>query len=104
MEACFGAAKERCVVFAKQKCGPAFQNARIQVDGLGVKVVDRKDVCRLISGACFADEKRYGVGFWGVEKSWDEFRYKYEVTNVRGRELLGPDKADIDEYLRTSNA
>ncbi|KAK6164776.1 hypothetical protein DH2020_001640 [Rehmannia glutinosa] len=93
MEACFVAARERCGDFAKQKCGPAFWDARIEVSGLDLKVVDWKDVFRLISGVCFANEKSYGVGFWGVDKSWGEFKRKYDVTNVRGSDL------NIEEYL-----
>lgn len=100
MEACFVAAKERCGVFAKQRCEPAFKNARIEVSGLDLKVVDWKDVFRLISVVSFVNEKSYGVGFWGVDKSWGEFRQKYVVTNVRGSDLLGSDKADIEECLR----
>ncbi|KAL6564407.1 hypothetical protein OROMI_015857 [Orobanche minor] len=100
MEACFVAAKERCGDFAKQRCWPAFKDARIEVSGSDLKVVDRKDVSRLISGVCFANEKRYGVGLWGVDKSWGEFRRKYEVTNVRGSDLLRSDEVNIDDYLR----
>ncbi|KAK6164621.1 hypothetical protein DH2020_001485 [Rehmannia glutinosa] len=103
MEACFVAAKERCGDFAKQKCGPAFRDARIEVSGLDLKVVDWKDVSRLISGVCLANEKSYGVGFWGVEKSWGEFKRKYEVTNVRGSDLLSSGKANIEEYLRRNS-
>ncbi|KAK6164603.1 hypothetical protein DH2020_001467 [Rehmannia glutinosa] len=103
MEACFVAAKERCGDFAKQKCEPAFRDARIEVSGLGLKVVDWKDVSRLISGVCFANEKSYGVEFWGVGKSWGEFKRKYEVTNVRGSDLLSSGKANIEEYLRRNS-
>ncbi|KAI3449694.1 hypothetical protein Pfo_006359 [Paulownia fortunei] len=103
MEACFVAARERCSVFAKQRCGPAFKNARIELTGSDLKVVDWKDVSRLISGVCFSNEKSYGVGIWGVDKSWGEFRQKYEVTSVRGRDLLGSDEANIEEYLRKSS-
>ncbi|PIN08809.1 hypothetical protein CDL12_18610 [Handroanthus impetiginosus] len=103
MESCFAAAKENCGVFAKQKCGPAFEKARIEVSGSDLKVVDWKDVFRLISGVCFANEKNYGVGIWGVDKSWGEFRRKYEITNVRGRDLVGCDNTNIEEYLRKCN-
>ncbi|KAL8548157.1 hypothetical protein ACS0TY_007469 [Phlomoides rotata] len=100
MEACFAAAKDKCGGFAKQKCYPAFKNARIEVSGLELKKVDWKDAFRLISVVCFGNEKSYGVEFWGMDKSWGEFRQKYEVTNVRGRDLLGSDETDIEEYLR----
>ncbi|KAL3849906.1 hypothetical protein ACJIZ3_011788 [Penstemon smallii] len=100
MEACFSAAKERCVVFAKQKCEPAFKNARVEVSGLDLMKVDWKEVFRLISGVYFVDKKRYGVGVWGIDKSWGEFRSKYEVTNFRGRDLMGSDGVDIEDYLR----
>ncbi|XP_057801006.1 uncharacterized protein LOC131016333 [Salvia miltiorrhiza] len=100
MEACFAAAKERCSGFAKQRCEPAFRNARIGASGFESSVVDWKDVSRLISTVCFANEKSYGVGFWGVDKSWGEFRQKYEVTSLRGKDLLGSDYLDIEEYLR----
>ncbi|KAL1547190.1 hypothetical protein AAHA92_23696 [Salvia divinorum] len=89
MEACLAAAKERCGGFAKQRCEPAFMNARIVATGF-----DSKGVSRLISTVCFAGEKSYGIGFWG------EFVQKCEVTNIRGRDLLGSDCVDIDEYLR----
>lgn len=103
MESCFEAAKERCGGFAKQKCEPAFRNARIEAVVLESKVEYRKDVSRLISSVCFADERSFGVGFWDVDKSWGEFRQKYEVTNIRGNDLVGSDYADIEEYLRNSS-
>ncbi|KAL7151473.1 hypothetical protein ABFS83_04G033800 [Erythranthe nasuta] len=105
MRACFAAAKEKCGVFANQRCAPAFENARIQVSGLGLKLADRKNVSRLISGVCFVNKKTYyGVGIWGIDKSWGEFRNKYEVTNIRGMDLLGFDDANsIEEYLRKSS-
>lgn len=102
MEACFVAAKERCGVFAKQKCGPAFKNARIEVSGLDLKA-DWKEVFRLISVPSFANKKSYWTGVWGGDKSWDEFRRKYEVTNVRGRDLLGSDDVNIEDYLKSSS-
>ncbi|KAH6812415.1 hypothetical protein C2S51_026177 [Perilla frutescens var. frutescens] len=103
MEACFAAAKERCGGFAKQKCEPAFMNARIEASGLESKLVDWKDACRLISTVCFVDEKSYGIGFWGVDKSLGEFRQKNEVSSLRGKDLLGSDFVDIEEYLRKSS-
>lgn len=99
MEACFAAAKERCGGFAKQRCEPAFRNARIEASGFESSVVDWKDVSRLISMVCFVDEKSLGVGFWGVGESWGEFRRKYEVSSLRGNALLGSDYVDIEEYL-----
>ncbi|KAG8389291.1 hypothetical protein BUALT_Bualt02G0213600 [Buddleja alternifolia] len=103
MEACFIVAKERCGLIAKQKCEPAFRNARIGVSNLGLELVDRKDIFRLISGVCFGDRKRCGVGIWGVDKCWGEIRGKFEVTNVRGRDLLGSDNMNIEDYLRKSS-
>lgn len=103
MEACFAAAKEKCGGFAKQKCGPAFKSARIEVSGVELEKVDWKDAFRLISVLCFGDGKSCGVEFWGMDKSWGEFRRKYEVTNVRGRDLLGSDEMDIEEYLRKNS-
>ncbi|GFP97985.1 hypothetical protein PHJA_001942600 [Phtheirospermum japonicum] len=104
MEACFAAARAKCGDFAKQKCGPAFRDARIEVSNLDPKMVDWKDVSRLISGVCFANEERYGVGFGRrVDKSWGEFRIKYEVTNVRGSDLLSSDEVNIDDYLKRNS-
>ncbi|KAL9168721.1 hypothetical protein ABFS82_04G033900 [Erythranthe guttata] len=104
MRACFAAAKEKCGVFANQRCAPAFENARIEVSGLGLKLADRKNVFKLISGVCFVNIKSYGVGIWGIDKSWGEFRNNYEVTNIRGRDLLGLDDANsIEEYLRKNS-
>ncbi|GER24878.1 hypothetical protein STAS_00424 [Striga asiatica] len=104
MEACFSAAKEKCGGFAKQKCGPAFRDGRVEVGGSDLKAaVDDEDVFRLISGVCFANERRRGVVFWGVDKSWDEFRKVFEVTCVRGRDLMSSDEMSIEDYLRRSN-
>ncbi|KAL3647823.1 hypothetical protein CASFOL_008791 [Castilleja foliolosa] len=103
MEACFAAARARCGDFAKQRCGPAFRDARIEVSNLDLKMVDWKDVSGLISGVCFANEKIYGVGFERVDKSWCEFRRKYEVTNVRGSDLLSSNEVNIEDYLKRSS-
>ncbi|KAH6782576.1 hypothetical protein C2S52_000545 [Perilla frutescens var. hirtella] len=75
MEACFAAAKERCGGFAKQKCEPAFMNARIEASGLESKLVDWKDACR----------------------------QKNEVSSLREKDLFGSDFVDIEEYLRKSS-
>ncbi|XP_073143507.1 uncharacterized protein [Henckelia pumila] len=44
MEACCVAARERCAEFAKQKCVPAFKNARIKESRWDLGVVERKEV------------------------------------------------------------
>ncbi|KAK4407187.1 hypothetical protein Sango_0299700 [Sesamum angolense] len=103
MEACFAAARERCGIFSKEKCGPVFKNARIEVIGLDLKVVDRKEVFRLISGVSFGNKKNYEAGVWGVDKSWDEFWRKYNVTIVSGTDLLGSGDMNIEDYLKSSS-
>lgn len=104
MEACLAAAKERCRAFAKEKSEPAFENARIRVSSsVESKTVDWKEVFRLISSVCYAERKFSVVGVRGINKSWDEFRRQYEVTNVRGSDLLGSDNMNIEDYLKDCN-
>ncbi|KAL0419840.1 UNVERIFIED_CONTAM: Calmodulin [Sesamum radiatum] len=103
MEACFAAARERCGIFSKEKCGPVFKNARIEVSGFDLKVVDRKEIFRLISGVSFGNKKNYEAGVWGVDKSWDEFWRKYNVTTVSGTDLLGSGDMNIEDYLKSSS-
>ncbi|CAA3023724.1 uncharacterized protein LOC111411826 isoform X2 [Olea europaea var. sylvestris] len=100
MEACFESAKAKCGEFAKQKCLPAFKNARIKVNGWNSKQVDWKEVSKLISGVCFVNNESFGVGCLGFDKSWGEFRCKFEVTNIKGSDLLGSNDTGIGDYLR----
>ncbi|KZV39584.1 hypothetical protein F511_02047 [Dorcoceras hygrometricum] len=99
MNVCCAAARQRCAEFAKQKCVPAFKNARIQVSGSDLGVLEQKEAFTLISMACFMNRRGKEIWPFGLNKSWDEFRSKFSVTNVRGCQLLSSADEDIEDYL-----
>ncbi|XP_073292219.1 uncharacterized protein [Primulina huaijiensis] len=100
IEACCVAARERCAEFAKQKCAPAFKNARIEVSGSNLGVLEWKEAFTLISMTCFTNIRSKEIWPCGLDKSWDEFRSKFAVTNVRGCQLLSSADEDVEDYLR----
>lgn len=103
MEACCVAARQRCAEFAKQKCVPAFKNARIEVSGSDLGVVEWKEAFTLTSMACFTNTSSKEIWTWGLDKSWDEFKSKFAVTNVKGCRLLSSADEDVENYLRKTS-
>ena len=87
MAICVESAIPNCRKVAKEKCLPAFRDARIAMkDGK----LNRRYVSNLIA---FASTPDNSVRFKLLELEWARvlFDYRFEVTNFRGSDLLGTD-------------
>lgn len=89
MEECVEASKDKCREFAKTKCLMAFTEARVAVKGLDL-VANRREVAKLLSWVCL-ENCRSGrvVEIFRSERSWVEFRNRFEFTSCKGSVLLG---------------
>ncbi|XP_019168990.1 PREDICTED: uncharacterized protein LOC109164890 [Ipomoea nil] len=76
MEGCLSEAKERCSGYAKEKCSRAFLDARIAVKASENPNLNWREASKLISCVNLAEKNL-------------------------GADLLGPDSANIDDFLKT---
>nr|GLL28625.1 uncharacterized protein LOC109164890 [Ipomoea trifida] len=100
MEDCLSEAKERCSNYAKEKCSRAFLDARIAVKASENPNLNWREASKLISCVNLA-EKNLGADLLRLQEPWVGFKTQFEVTCCRGRDLLGPDSANIDDFLKT---
>ncbi|GAA0165116.1 hypothetical protein LIER_20599 [Lithospermum erythrorhizon] len=84
MEACLLAARESCCHFSKNKCFPAFRDAKVVVDGF----VQWREVGKLIGFVC-QDRNIIKIEFMEPQKTLLRIKKGLGINICRGEDLMG---------------